>query len=273
MGNVLINDMDVDILDIGIVYSVYKDAPWNYSLYKRKISSVTPCYILMYVQEGSFYHSEEGKESIFVPSGSLILTKVDKQPFCNTSAELPFRYISIRFYTREAIPFAFEQNSRIALFPGESVGCEDKMQTALRMYRERPFGWKLRLRCITEEMLLHVFEAYYRAGENGVSPLIQDSTAVIRRRIFSELLCVEDVAEECGVSTAHLIRSFSRHMGMTPKKYMDRLRVERACELLKCTDKSMEEIAAESGFSEARHMRRVFHEIVGTSPREYRSKI
>jgi len=53
---------------------------------------------------------------------------------------------------------------------------------------------------------------------------------------------------------------------------MDALRVERACELLKYTDKSMEEIAAESGFSEARHMRRVFHEIVGTSPREYRSK-
>ena len=123
-------------------------------------------------------------------------------------------------------------------------------------------------------MLLQVFRIYY-AAENGAvyPPIILQGMAVIRRLLERTELSVPDVAEECHVSTTHLIRLFKQYLGVTPKKFMDRLRVERACELLQHTDKSMEEIAVASGFSEARQMRRLFHEIRGISPMQYRRRM
>ena len=148
------------------------------------------------------------------------------------------------------------------------------MLAALQLYTDRPFGWRLRLRGIVEELLLRVFTVYWEEKNEGNMPeLIRSSTELIRSRIFSAPLSVDEVAQECHISTTHLIRLFRRYLHMTPKKYMDNIRAERAGELLKYTDKSMDVVAAESGFTEARQMRRIFSEIMGVTPKDYRQQL
>ena len=272
MKEIAYEDVDVEIVTVNDVHSSIRDKPWKNS--RDGHAENEHRYSLSYIQQGSYYHSTEKKQKLFFPVHTVILNKRDRRSYCNESADLPLRYICIHFTVREELPLEFPTKSRICLLPDVPQRIDEIFSAAHQLYRERPFGWRIRLRGIVEELLLLVFREESAAERNArVPPLIPRSIAVMRQRIFSELLSVGDVAQQCGVSDAHLIRVFSRYMGMTPKQNMDGLRVERACELLRYTDKSMEEIAEEAGFSEARQMRRIFRGIMGLSPREYRQRM
>ncbi|MBE6559819.1 MAG: helix-turn-helix transcriptional regulator [Ruminococcaceae bacterium] len=272
METVRIHDADVDITKITVIDSISAERPWKHSPRIRENNSGGFEYHLMYLREGSYYHTA-GENSLFIPTHSLGLAIENHRVFRNISADLPLRYICLWFVTKEPIPLPFGEFSQVCLAPEQSRGCEEKMLAALQLYRDRPFGWRLRLRGIVEELLLRVFTVYWEEkNEEDMPELIKTATDLIRSRIFSVPLSVDDVAQECHISTTHLIRLFRRYLKTTPKKYMDNLRVERACELLKYTAKSMEAIAAESGFTEARQMRRIFCEIKGITPREYRGQ-
>jgi len=81
---------------------------------------------------------------------------------------------------------------------------------------------------------------------------------------------ITDVAAFVGLSRSQLFRVFRRASGLSPKEYLNVLRVERAAKLLRATDLSLEQIALSSGFSSAGRLNVVFRERYGTSPSQYR---
>jgi transcriptional regulator GlxA family with amidase domain len=72
------------------------------------------------------------------------------------------------------------------------------------------------------------------------------------------------------MSPRNFARVFVREMGITPARYIERLRLEAARQYLERTDKSLEEIAAACGFGSAELMRRAFHRSLGITPGRYR---
>jgi AraC-like DNA-binding protein len=79
------------------------------------------------------------------------------------------------------------------------------------------------------------------------------------------------VAREVGVSVGQLSRLFRRAMGCSIPQYRNRIRIERAAELLRTTDKSVTTVALDCGFTNLTHFHRVFSRVHGRSPREYRT--
>ena len=187
---------------------------------------------------------------------------------------MPSRISNISFFTQKPLPMTLEDNVRMIFKPETSWGVEDDMTRALALSAEKPFAWRMQLRSIVSHLLVCVMGQYFEVNKESELPaILRESADLIRREIYRSPLSVADVAQRCHVTPTYLIRLFSRYLGKTPKAYMDSLRVERACMLLRYTGKSVEQIAAEAGFSEARQMRRVFHEIEGISPSEYRRRM
>ncbi|MBV9323611.1 MAG: helix-turn-helix transcriptional regulator [Chloroflexi bacterium] len=89
-------------------------------------------------------------------------------------------------------------------------------------------------------------------------------------RTYAQPLNVASLAEIACVSEAHFIRSFRATFGETPHRYLQRRRVERAMFLLRETDRSVTDVSFDVGFTSLGTFSRTFHEIVGTSPRDYR---
>ncbi len=89
-------------------------------------------------------------------------------------------------------------------------------------------------------------------------------------RSYSEPLNIRTVAAVAHVSEAHFIRSFRAVFGETPHRYLQRRRVERSMFLLRETDRSVTEICLDVGFSSLGTFSRLFKEIVGESPSDYR---
>ena len=85
-------------------------------------------------------------------------------------------------------------------------------------------------------------------------------------------MTVEELADRAAMSPRNFARVFMRETGMTPAKYIDQLRLERAMRLLEDTGKLLETVARESGFTGAEQMRRAFLRHVGISPLAYRQR-
>ncbi len=79
------------------------------------------------------------------------------------------------------------------------------------------------------------------------------------------------IAREGGFSRNHVIRVFRSATGSTPHRFLVRLRVEKAKELIPQRRNRMIDIAATCGFSNEAHLSRTFRNVVGLSPRQYRS--
>ena len=88
---------------------------------------------------------------------------------------------------------------------------------------------------------------------------------------LTESFCVEELAARCHMSPSYFYPCFRRAFGTSPIEYKNRLAIRRA-ELLLCRDTSLsvERISELTGFSSASYFRRVFRNVTGKSPREYR---
>ncbi|MET9835362.1 GlxA family transcriptional regulator [Streptomyces sp. NPDC006385] len=85
-------------------------------------------------------------------------------------------------------------------------------------------------------------------------------------------LTVEALAARASLSPRHFARAFQTETGMTPGRYVDRVRLEHARRLLEDTGDGVEEISRASGYGTPEAMRRAFVKTLGTAPVEYRRR-
>jgi AraC-like DNA-binding protein len=78
------------------------------------------------------------------------------------------------------------------------------------------------------------------------------------------------LAKKGGMSVNAYARLFKDQTGFSPRKYLSRMRVEKACNLLHHSELSIEQIAASCGFADRYYFTRVFTKTMLTSPGAYR---
>ena len=89
---------------------------------------------------------------------------------------------------------------------------------------------------------------------------------------FQKPLSLDTVARDLGVSKYHLSHVFSEKIGQSFSSYLASIRVDCACALLAGTNRSVTEIAAESGFESQRSFFRAVGARCGMTPRAYRRR-
>jgi AraC-like DNA-binding protein len=78
-----------------------------------------------------------------------------------------------------------------------------------------------------------------------------------------------ELAGKAGLSVSQLNRLFQRDLGTSPKKYMERRRMQEAVLLLRHHRRSVKETAYELGFSSLPHFSAWFRRNQGVSPRDF----
>ncbi len=100
------------------------------------------------------------------------------------------------------------------------------------------------------------------------SPLVEAAVSIIQEE-FPFLEGVDELAERLEVSAAHLGRVFTKKTGVSPGKYITRVRIEYAKLLLQAPDTTIGYVAEASGFANANYFAKVFRRETGLSPSEY----
>lgn len=117
-------------------------------------------------------------------------------------------------------------------------------------------------------MLLKLQALPSAVRKDAGSPLVEAAVAIIQEE-FPFLEGVDELAGRLEVSAAHLGRVFTKKIGISPGKYITRVRVEYAKLLLRDPDTTIGYVAEASGFANANYFAKVFRRETGLSPTEY----
>ncbi|MEZ5229652.1 MAG: helix-turn-helix domain-containing protein [Acidimicrobiales bacterium] len=85
-------------------------------------------------------------------------------------------------------------------------------------------------------------------------------------------LTVRALARAAGMSERHFTRVFAEEIGCSPARYVERLRIEAARNVLERSDDGLDTVARRCGFGSAETLRRAFLRQVGVTPGAYRDR-
>ena len=89
---------------------------------------------------------------------------------------------------------------------------------------------------------------------------------------YQQKFSLTEVAAKFYLSPYYLSRLFRRVTGQSIVDYINNRRIEAAQKLLENTELSISAVAEQTGFASAAHFRRVFREVMGTGPLQYRKE-
>jgi AraC-like DNA-binding protein len=95
-------------------------------------------------------------------------------------------------------------------------------------------------------------------------PAVERARKYLQERA-TRAVSLREVASVAGVTVSHLVRSFSRAVGLPPKSYHAQVRLAHARQLL-AQGKSATWVAYECGFADQSHLSRRFKECYGLTP-------
>jgi AraC-like DNA-binding protein len=98
---------------------------------------------------------------------------------------------------------------------------------------------------------------------------IGEAISHLERNIHREVN-LEELASIAHMSQRSFLRVFQSATGTSPLAWVIAQRINRACHLLRHTDRRVTEVAFDVGFNDSNYFSRQFRKIAGLSPRDYR---
>lgn len=89
---------------------------------------------------------------------------------------------------------------------------------------------------------------------------------------YTDEIDMAQVAGSAKISISECLRCFHKTIGVTPIQYVKQFRIQKAAELLLSTEKRISSIGAECGFLDISYFAKVFRELKGCTPGEYRNR-
>ena len=153
-----------------------------------------------------------------------------------------------------------------------SLGADD--------YIEKPFSlefvkWKVKNTLLSRKELKAKYSKIITAEPTDIEVdsnderFIKKLVQIIENSMNDNLLSVEFLASEVGMSRANLYRKLQAINGETPVNFIKQIRLKRAAQLLKKNKMYISEVAYMTGFNNQKYFSKCFSKEYGTSPTNY----
>ena len=244
-----------------------------------------PFHVAIYLLQGSMEIIEDGIPYRIMPDQVFFL-KSGIHHWGNKSFEIGSSWYYAHFYCdapsscMEELPRGIYYDERVSLKPSEKdryfitlpklLNCEEKTQIKRnfeKMIEAHIHGnipqtsirlWQIFLECAQNAQDDKVSNGYAEQIQNYV------------RQHYIDGFTSAQIQEACGLSYKYAGTLFKEVTGQTIKEYQCTLRLRKAEQLLKETNKSIAEIAQLTGFSDVFYFSKIFHRKKGCPPGEYR---
>lgn len=144
---------------------------------------------------------------------------------------------------------------------------------------EEPFDDKLKLKMLSsfeqiskyiENIFSHVIELRDNISSSKFNDIINKAKTYINDNYTNEGLSLNQVANNVYLSSTYFSAIFSQKTGQTFIQYLTDLRMNKAKELLKCTDMKSSEIAYAVGYKDPHYFSYLFKKTQNCTPKHYR---
>lgn len=259
----------VFITDIGY----YPKAKYHY----RKREKALEEYVFIYCVDGRGWYSVSGRKFVVSKDQYFILPagmvheygSDDSDPW--TIYWIHFRGSLARFYAEDNLaPLDVKPNkesrinNRISLF-------EEVFHTLNRSYAIE----NLRYAMATFQHYLASLRYLQQYRDAVVNPDAKD-TVNMAMHYFEENIerhvTLKGVSEFVGISPSRLSALFKQKIGYSPLNYFILLKIKKACDILDATEMKINQVSLKLGFEDPYYFSRQFSNVMGMSPKAYRSR-
>jgi len=150
--------------------------------------------------------------------------------------------------------------------PSEVLGTNYRLITELATIDDdEPLaGWLRR-------MFDHLFSTIQHQ-ENFTPPLLVGKALEFMRDNLHREITRDETAQHAGISPSHFSHLLRERTGRSFTELLRQCRVDLACELLTHSNKTLAEIAGRCGFCDQSYFTRVFRDVKGLTPGQYRDQ-
>ena len=267
----------VTYLDDSSIRIWYSDVPWRYEIHDHSAIEIllTLEGMVTYTIEDKVYQVRKG-EILIIPQDTAHSLTMEEGSSRYLYLFEPDAIMTMRDIKSMAIYF----NKPFHLRDGSDahVRIRELLLRAKDLYEKRELMWNTA--CYS--CILRVYATLGQRYLSGIRPRTADNMRNMDSEVinavmtyinnhYREELSLENVAGFAGFSRYYFSRSFKKQTGYSFKDYLCQKRLQVAMDLLIRTNRSMRDVALESGFGSVATFNRVFREKKGCTPTQYRA--
>ena len=217
-----------------------------------------PCIGYLLVGEGEFLF--EGKK-FKATAGDLIYIGKGTRYYSVWSGNPEIHYYSI--------DFGFSKPNETDHYPFQIIKNVDrtKLDAVIKNFSLNPFESIGNLYSFLNDL----YPSLQKNEKNQQTEIILPALAILDTH-YTEKIKIDDLAKACHLSQSHFFALFKKIMGTTPIEYKNTLLIQKGLDLLAHTNKSVEEISFDLGFSYPSYFRKLLKNATGKSPARLRNK-
>lgn len=229
-------------------------------------------YVVGYAEAGERYLVCRGQEHL-VPAGSLLLFNPGDSHACVQTDGGTFDYRGLNIpqdvmtlLTRDLTGSECCPRFSRAVFTDEESACCFRTLHEMILGGSREFVKE-------EQFLLLLSLLVQKVGPPFHGPVPPCREEIERACAFmaahlSQRISLNDIGRAAGLSRSTLLRAFTRSKGVTPYRYLESIRIDKAKKLLE-QGIPPAAVALETGFSDQSHLTNYFRRLIGLSPGMY----
>jgi AraC-like DNA-binding protein len=230
-------------------------------------------YVIGFVEEGQRRLSCRNIEYT-INKGNIVLFNPGDNHACVQSDEGTFDYRGFNISKQVMLDLAEEVTGREEL-PGFSrnVVYDEELTSYLRPLHQMIMSGSSEFEK-EENMLLMIsliLERYGQPFMNCIPELKEEIEAACNymEQHYTEHIYLDQICQSMNLSKPTLLRAFTKYKGITPYRYLQTIRINKAKGLLELGVPPIE-AALQTGFSDQSHFTNFFHMFIGLSPGVYR---
>ena len=128
----------------------------------------------------------------------------------------------------------------------------------------------LRIKNLIIESLLHLPDQIWHS--ENIDLRIFKSIKFIEAN-YKNKITNEALADDASMATNSFARLFKSVLGISLQQYIIKVRIEAACNLIHHTDKSLDDVAFDCGFSDRHHFSKIFKKQMKVNPSDYKKRL
>ncbi|ULL16762.1 AraC family transcriptional regulator [Paenibacillus sp. H1-7] len=252
---------------------------WKQRKYRFELKQ-TSIYNFVCVIGGKGTFEMNGTEWTLNP-GTILHMAPDEHIVLSSSQEDPLTYYSVHFLY---YPIEWEGNQvklgqygaplpfdRVFPFYADLPELERRLKQLYELWNDKSTSteWTVRLHFLTLLKWVSEVLSYKLHHEDETARLIADSMKYIQDHYQSSLER-DKLANMASLSSSYYSILFKKYSGYTPIEFINKVRLDKAKQLLRSTSEPISKIARDVGYQDPLYFTRLFAREVGMAPRMYR---
>lgn len=184
-----------------------------------------------------------------------------------------FQGITSSFLFKSLFPEDYTPSPDLKLQGAEFKEMGDLFSKMHVEYKQMKKGYSDIIRAYLIELIIKIFRYIEEDGNKHMSSrnydMVQKAIAYMKSNYNTDIR-LEDLAMKSFISKNYFSRVFKEVTGTSFSDYIQHLRVDEACNLLRSTDLKVIDIALQVGFKDLKFFYEVFKKITGQTPGDYR---